>query len=96
MNSSNNILWLRRSRKSNMELSEYIFTEPYCEKVLAAINGRRTIEEIIDVSYVHKFDVCKIVALLIQQKAIAAVLVVVLFAVLAGFSAVSDFMMFDY
>jgi outer membrane protein assembly factor BamB/tetratricopeptide (TPR) repeat protein len=57
----------------NMELSDDIFRQPYCEKVLAAINGKCTVEEIIDRSYVNKFEVCRIMSLLLEQVAIEPV-----------------------
>jgi len=57
----------------NMELTDDIFREAYCEKVLAAINGKCTVEEIIDRSFVNKFDVCRILSLLLDQSAIEPV-----------------------
>ncbi|MEN8148780.1 MAG: PQQ-binding-like beta-propeller repeat protein [Planctomycetota bacterium] len=57
----------------NMELSDDIFREAYCEKVLAAINGKHTVDEIIDRSFVNRFEVCRILSLLLEQSAIEAV-----------------------
>ena len=54
----------------NMELNDDIFRELYCEKVLAAINGKNQVEEIIDRSHVNRFEVCKILSLLLTQGAI--------------------------
>lgn len=54
----------------NMELSDDIFREPWCEKVLASINGRNSAEEIIEKSFVNKFEVCKILSLLLEQEAV--------------------------
>ncbi|MHC4469700.1 MAG: DUF4388 domain-containing protein, partial [Planctomycetota bacterium] len=57
----------------NMELSDEIFQEPWCEKVLASINGKSNVEEIIEDSHVGRFEVCKILFLLVEQQAIEPV-----------------------
>src|SRR6185503_13579786 len=54
----------------NVDLTESIFQEPYSGKVLAAIDGRRSAEEIVDASYVNKFEVMKILAFLSEAGAI--------------------------
>ncbi len=54
----------------NMDLTDPIFEEPWCDRVLAAIDGRSDIEKIIDSSYVSKFEVLKILALLVDAGAV--------------------------
>lgn len=55
---------------TNVDLADSIFQESYSSKVLAAIDGRRSVEEIIEASYVNRFEVCKICAILIEGGAI--------------------------
>lgn len=54
----------------NVPLTDSIFQEPYAGKVLAAIDGKRSADEVIAASYVNKFEVCKILALLSEAGAI--------------------------
>ncbi len=54
----------------NMDLSDPIFEESWCDRVLAAIDGRSDIDKLIEVSYVSKFDVLKILALLVDAGAV--------------------------
>jgi outer membrane protein assembly factor BamB/tetratricopeptide (TPR) repeat protein len=55
---------------TNVDLTDSIFQEPYAGKVLAAVDGKRSVEEVIDASFVNKFEVCKILALLLEGGAI--------------------------
>jgi outer membrane protein assembly factor BamB len=57
----------------NMELTDEIFQAVWCEKVLASIDARSNVEEIIERSHVGRFEVCRILFLLLEQKAIEAV-----------------------
>jgi outer membrane protein assembly factor BamB/tetratricopeptide (TPR) repeat protein len=59
-----------RYTSRNVPLTDSIFQEPYAGKVLAAIDGKRSTEEIILASYVNKFEVSKILALLLDAGAI--------------------------
>src|SRR5262245_34476518 len=59
-----------RYTSRNAALSDAVFQEPYAGKVLGAIDGRRSVDEIVDVSYVNRFEVCKIVALLADAGAV--------------------------
>lgn len=54
----------------NMDLTDPIFEEPWCDRVLAAIDGQSDIEKIIETSYVSKFEVLKIMALLVDAGAV--------------------------
>jgi outer membrane protein assembly factor BamB/tetratricopeptide (TPR) repeat protein len=54
----------------NVDLTDSIFQESYSGKVLAAIDGKRSVEEIIEASYVNRFEVCKIAAILLEGGAI--------------------------
>ncbi len=56
---------------TNMELDDSIFEEPWAGKVLGAVDGHNSVLEIIEHSYVNKFDVCKIINLLARGEAIA-------------------------
>lgn len=59
-----------RYNSRNVPLTDSIFQEPYSGKVLAAIDGKRSVDEVIAASYVNKFEVCKIIALLTDAGAI--------------------------
>jgi len=59
-----------RYTQRNASLTDPVFQEPYAGKVLGAIDGRRTVDEVVDVSYVNRFEVCKIVALLADAGAV--------------------------
>jgi outer membrane protein assembly factor BamB/DNA-binding SARP family transcriptional activator len=54
----------------NVPLTDSIFQEPYAGKVLAAIDGKRSAEEVIAASYVNKFEVSKVLAILLDGGAI--------------------------
>jgi len=56
---------------ANVDLKDSVFSEPFAGKVLAAIDGRRSVEEMIEASCVNKFEVCKILAILIESGAVA-------------------------
>ncbi len=57
----------------NVDLKDSVFSEPFAGKVLAAIDGKRSGDEIIEASCVNKFEVCKILAILLESGAIAKV-----------------------
>ena len=57
----------------NVELAEDIFHASWSDKVLAAIDGRNDVDAIVDRSYVNRFEVCKIMSLLLSQGAIEPV-----------------------
>jgi outer membrane protein assembly factor BamB/tetratricopeptide (TPR) repeat protein len=59
-----------RYTQRNVPLTDSIFQEPYAGKVLAAIDGKRSAEEVIIASFVNKFEVSKILALLLDAGAI--------------------------
>jgi outer membrane protein assembly factor BamB/tetratricopeptide (TPR) repeat protein len=54
----------------NVDLADSVFSEPWAGKVLAAIDGKRSVEEAIEASCVNKFEVCKILALLVEGGAV--------------------------
>jgi outer membrane protein assembly factor BamB/tetratricopeptide (TPR) repeat protein len=54
---------------ANVDLKDSVFSETFAGKVLAAIDGRRTVEELIEASCVNKFEVCKILAILVESGA---------------------------
>jgi tetratricopeptide (TPR) repeat protein len=56
---------------TNVDLKDSVFSEPFAGKVLAAIDGRRSVEEVIEASCVNKFEVCKILAILVESGAVA-------------------------
>jgi outer membrane protein assembly factor BamB/tetratricopeptide (TPR) repeat protein len=56
---------------TNVDLKDSVFSEPFAGKVLAAIDGRRCVDEVIDASCVNKFEVCKILAILVESGAVA-------------------------
>lgn len=57
----------------NVDLDDPIFERPYAGHVLAAIDGVRSVEEIIEASYVNRFEVCKILSLLLDGGALETV-----------------------
>ncbi len=57
----------------NVELEDPIFEEPVAGRVLAVIDGRRDVEDLIDASFVGRFDACKVLALLLQGEALEPV-----------------------
>ena len=59
-----------RYTSKNAALADPVFQEPYAGKVLGAIDGRRTVDELVEISYVNRFEVCKIVALLADAGAV--------------------------
>lgn len=59
-----------RYTSRNAALADPVFQEPYAGKVLGAIDGRRSVDEIVEASYVNRFDVCKIIALLADAGAV--------------------------
>lgn len=54
----------------NLELADDVFDTPWAGKVLASIDGRRSLEEIEQASYVNRFEVHKMVALLSEGGAV--------------------------
>ena len=59
-----------RYTSRNVPLTDSIFQEAFAGKVLAAIDGRRSGDEVIAASYVNRFEVCKILAILSDAGAI--------------------------
>jgi outer membrane protein assembly factor BamB/tetratricopeptide (TPR) repeat protein len=59
-----------RYTSKNAALTDPVFQEPYAGKVLGAIDGRRSVDEIVEASYVNRFEVCKIIALLADAGAV--------------------------
>ncbi len=57
----------------NVSLDDPIFQDARAGKVLASVDGRRNIDEIIEESFVSRFDVCKITALLVEAGALETV-----------------------
>ncbi len=57
----------------NVPLDDDIFHERATGRVLTAIDGRKNIDDLIEESYVERFDVCKVVALLLQANALEPV-----------------------
>ena len=57
----------------NVELEDPIFLEPSAGRVLTAIDSRRDVEGLIDASYVGRFEVCRVLALLLQGEALEPV-----------------------
>lgn len=57
----------------NVDLDDPIFERPYAGRVLAAIDGIRSVEEIVEASYVNRFEVCKILSLLLDGGALEGV-----------------------
>jgi outer membrane protein assembly factor BamB/tetratricopeptide (TPR) repeat protein len=56
---------------TNVDLKDSVFSEAFAGKVLAAVDGRRSVDEVIDASCVNKFEVCKILAILVESGAAA-------------------------
>ena len=54
----------------NVDLADPIFQEPCAGKVLAAIDGKRSVDEVISASYVNRFEVSKVLALLVEGGAV--------------------------
>ncbi|MCE9636511.1 MAG: DUF4388 domain-containing protein [Planctomycetes bacterium] len=54
----------------NVGLDDEIFAQTFSGKVLAAVDGRRSVEEIIQASYVNRFEVTKMLALLLEGGAV--------------------------
>ncbi len=54
----------------NMELRDEIFQEPWIDKVLGAVDGRRTVDEVVARSFGNRFEVCRVLSLLVEQGAI--------------------------
>jgi len=57
----------------NVSLDDAIFQDARAGKVLASVDGRRNVDEIIEESFVSRFDVCKITALLVEAGALETV-----------------------
>jgi outer membrane protein assembly factor BamB/tetratricopeptide (TPR) repeat protein len=57
----------------NVELEDPIFQGPAAGRVLADIDGRRDVDGLIDSSCAGRFDVCKVIALLLQGGALEPV-----------------------
>ncbi len=57
----------------NVPLDDAIFHEPSAGRVLTAVDGRRDVDDLIATSYVGRFEVCKVLALLIQAGALEPV-----------------------
>ena len=64
---------IHRYSGRNVALDDPIFQAPRAGRVLSAVDGRSTIEEIIDESCVSRFEVCKVVALLLEAGALEPV-----------------------
>ena len=60
-----------RALTRNVELADDVFDRPWAGKVLASIDGKRSLDEIEQVSYVNRFEVHKMVALLVEGGAVA-------------------------
>jgi hypothetical protein len=54
----------------NVSLDDPLFETPLAGKVLAAVDGSQSVDEIIVSSCVNQFEVCKILALLIEPGAV--------------------------
>ncbi len=59
----------------NADLEDPIFQSAAAGKVLGAVDGRLCVNEIVEASFANRFDVCKILALLIESEAMAEVAV---------------------
>ena len=57
---------------SNVALEDEIFAQAFSGKVLAAVDGKRSVDQIIDVSCVNRFEVTKMLALLLEGGAVEA------------------------
>jgi hypothetical protein len=57
----------------NVSLDDEIFTQAYAGKVLSSIDGKRNVDEIVEASYAGRFEVTKILALLLEGGAIETV-----------------------
>lgn len=57
----------------NVPLEDDIFADPCSGKVLAAIDGRRNVDDIVAASYAGRFEVTKILALLLESGAVEGV-----------------------
>jgi len=55
---------------SNVDLQDAVFSEPFSGKVLAVVDGKRSIDEMIEASCVNRFEVCKILAILVEAGAV--------------------------
>jgi outer membrane protein assembly factor BamB/tetratricopeptide (TPR) repeat protein len=55
------------------DLSDEVFQTPFAEKVLQSVDGHANVLEIVERSYVNKFEVCKLLALLLDQEALEPV-----------------------
>jgi eukaryotic-like serine/threonine-protein kinase len=52
------------------DMSDELFQTPFADKVLQSVDGNANVLEIVERSYVNKFEVCKILATLLDQGAV--------------------------